>query len=114
MLKETDNYYNSKDEPVRSCLLAIRDIVLSVDEQVTENWKWHMPVFLYRKKMLCYLRLDKSTGEPYLGIVKGDMIEHPLLIRGNRKKMKTLHLVSSEDLPVKLIWEILREAIKLY
>ena len=33
----------------------------------------------YQQKMFCYLWTDKKTHEPYIGIVEGNKIDHPLL-----------------------------------
>ena len=38
--------------------------------------------------MLCYFWKDKKTQEPYIGICRGNEIDHPLLEAGNIKKMK--------------------------
>ena len=114
MLREIDQYFENKEEPVRSCLLAIRDTILTVSDEISLSWKWRMPVFLYRKKMLCYLRTDKVSGFPNLGIVKGNEMDHALLIKGPRKKMKILAVSPEEDIPVEEIRAIISEALLLY
>ena len=65
MIREIDNYYLNKEEPNKSCLLALRGIILDQDTNVTETQKWGMPCFCYKKKMFCYLWTDKKTDEPY-------------------------------------------------
>jgi len=49
-----------------------------------------MPCFVYNKKQFCYLWTDKKTNNPYLLIVEGKNIDHPLLEQGDRKRMKIL------------------------
>lgn len=71
-----------------------------------------MPIFMYKRKMFCYLWTDKKTGEPYLGIVEGRNISHPLLIAGNRARMKILPIDPNADLPLATINEIFRLAVK--
>ncbi len=114
MLRDIDLYYQSKEEPNRSCLIALRDYILSFDEGIAHEWKYRMPMFTFKKKMLCYIRADQKTDKPYIGIVKGNEIEHPLLIKGSRKKMKILEISPDQDLPVNTIKEILEKAILLY
>ena len=44
-MPEPDNYYTSKPESNRSCLLALRKIILNQDERVTETLKYGAPCF---------------------------------------------------------------------
>ncbi len=114
MISELDGYYLSKEEPVRSYLLALRHHILNYDDFISETWTHRMPMFRYKGKLLCYLWIDKKTYQPYLGIYKGIDIEHPLLGLGNRNKMKVLNFNAEEDIPFDLINEIFGMAAKLY
>ncbi len=114
MLRDIDNWYLNKEEPNRSCLQALRDWILKYDNDITEAWKYRMPMFLYRGKMFCYLWTDKKTGQPYIGIVKGKFIDHPLLIQAKRAKMKVLYFDPLEDLPLEIIDEIFSAAKVFY
>lgn len=114
MLVDNDHFYLSQPEPNKSCLLALRDVVLRLDEYVTETRKYGMPCFCYRGKMFCYLWTDKKTGEPYLLLVEGQRLSHPALETGNRKRMKILRINPREDLPLPTIQAILTEAVDLY
>ena len=67
-----------------------------------------------KKKMFCYLWTDKKTAEPYILIVEGKHLNHPLLEEGNRKRMKILRVNPHEDIPVNLITGILKETLDLY
>lgn len=109
-----DEYYLKQEEPTKSCLMALREVIKSFDPNITEAWKYSMPMYYYRKKMFCYLWTDKKTDEPYIGIVEGRNIDHPVLEQGNRSRMKILRINPMEDIPVQLISEILNEARKIY
>ena len=113
-MKEIDNFYFEKDEPVKGCLLALRQIILDRDRNISEAWKYKMPFFCYKSKMFCYLWIEKKTGLPYLGIVEGNKIAHPGLVQDERSRMKIFRFDPSADLPVKTILEILDSAILLY
>jgi len=113
-LKEIDQYYLAKEEPLRSSMLALREIILKHDPLITEAWKYRMPFFCYRGKMFCYLWVNKKTNQPYLGLVEGNRIEHPLLIQEKRSRMKILLFDAETDLPKELIESLLAEAIGLY
>lgn len=110
----TENYYLDQPEPNRSCLLALRKIILEMDEAVTETRKWGMPCFCYRKKMFCYLWTDKKTGEPYILFVEGKHLDHPKLEQGNRARMEILRVDPNKDLPLRTIELLLCQALDLY
>jgi len=113
-MKDIDLYFLQKDEPVKSCLLFMRQHILSFDSNITEAWKYRMPFFCYKGKMFCYLWVHKTNGLPYIGIVEGLKIEHPDLLIEKRSRMKIMLLDPNADLPLEIIDSILRKAISLY
>ncbi|HZE86218.1 MAG TPA: DUF1801 domain-containing protein [Puia sp.] len=114
MLREIDRFFLDKEEPAKSCLLALREFILGYNEQITEAWKYKMPFYCFKGKMFCYLWVDKKTHQPYLGIVEGNKIDHPLLIMEKRARMKILLIDAEKDLPLKTIRTILSRALRLY
>ncbi|MEE1944019.1 DUF1801 domain-containing protein [Pedobacter sp. KR3-3] len=114
MTSKLDNYYLSKEEPLRSCLLALRDVIAGHDPQITKEWKFSFPFFYYRGKMLCYTRIDKKSGQPYIGFMDGILISHPALIQENRTKIKVLPIDPGADLPIQHIRDILTQAIAIH
>lgn len=108
------SWYLAQHEPVKSCLLALRDIILAQDASVTETQKYGMPCFCFKNKMFCYLWIDKKTNEPYILFVEGKHLNHSELETGNRSRMKILRVDSNKNLPIKLIKEILKGALDLY
>ena len=114
MHQQTNNFYLQKEEPVKSCLLALRDIILNYNKEITEVLKYGMPCFCYKGKQFCYLWTDKKTKQPYILIVEGRKIEHPKLIAGDRVRMKILLIDPAKDIPIKTIHKIFDMAIKFY
>lgn len=114
MIEQLHNYYLNKEEPNKSCLLALRDIILKQDTNITETQKWGMPCFCYKKKMFCYLWTDKKTDAPYILMVEGKHLNHPKLEEGNRSRMKIFKINPDADLPIKEIETILQKALELY
>jgi len=114
LIEELQNYYLKKQEPIMSCLLALRDIILEQDENITESLKYGMPCFSFKKKMFCYLWTDKKTDEPYILMVEGKHLNHIKLESGNRARMKIFRVSANEDFPAKTIIEILQQALDLY
>ena len=114
MIREIDSYYLNKQEPNKSCLLALRQLILDQDAHLHETVKYGMPCFCYRNKMFCYLWIDKKTDEPYILMVEGKHLAHPKLEAGNRTRMKILRIDPTIDLPIKTIISILNQALGLY
>jgi hypothetical protein len=111
MLKTPDNFYSKQQEPVQSCLLALRQYLLAFDVHLTESWKYGMPFFCYREKIFCYLWTDKRTQLPYIGIVDSNKIAHPLLVQQKRTRMKILYIDPGKDLPIKTLRQVLKLAL---
>lgn len=113
-MEKNKHFYLNKEEPNKSCLLALRDIIIKQDDNVTETTKYGMPCFCYKKKMFCYLWTDKKTNEPYILFVEGQYLNHSMLETGNRNRMKILRLNPNEDIPIDTIELLLAQAIDLY
>ncbi|WP_066631408.1 DUF1801 domain-containing protein [Labilibacter marinus] len=111
---ELSTFYLNTNEPSRSCLLALRDIILAQDENVSETIKYGMPCFCYKNKMFCFLWTDKKTHEPYILMVEGKHLNYSQLESGNRTRTKILRVNSNQDIPIDLIRSILKSAIDLY
>ena len=114
MLNHIEEFYHKQNPTHREILLLLRSLILGLDDHLNEQWKYGAPFFCYNKKMFCYFWIDKKTHAPYIGVVEGGRIDHPLLEKGNRKRMKVLRLNPEEDLPVEGIEEVLREALQYY
>lgn len=112
VVSEIDNFSPNQLEPNQSCLMALREIILSQNEYISEVWQYQMPFFFYQDKRFCYLWVDKKTNQPYLGVVDGNQINHPDFIQEKRAKMKIMQFDPAEDLPIETIEEVLQMAIK--
>jgi hypothetical protein len=113
MLRDIDNFFLNQPEPLKSSLIFLRKHILDFNTNLTEAWKYRMPFYCYKGKMLCYLWVDKKTAQPYIGIVDGNKIEHPLLVMDKRARMKIMMLNADMDLPIEFINEILKIALDI-
>ncbi|MDF2851203.1 MAG: hypothetical protein K0S31_1888 [Sphingobacterium multivorum] len=113
-MQEIHHFYLNQKEPNKSCLLALRHIILQQDADVSETIKYGMPCFCYRKKAFCYLWTDKRTTFPYLMMVEGKHLDQVQLEAGQRLRMKTLPIDPQEDLPIDTIESILTAALNPY
>lgn len=116
-MKEIDSYFLQKEEPVKSCLLALRRIILQLQPGVVEMWRYSMPFYCIKladgiERRFCYLWIHKSLEQPYIGIVDGKYFDQPELISEKRSKMKIMLIDPEQDIPVDKIQEILNKAIQ--
>jgi len=114
MLRKIDHYFLHQEEPAKSCLMALRALLLAFHEEVSEAWRYRMPFYFYKGKRIGYLWKDKKTQFPYIGVVDGQLLDFPQLEQGKRSKMKILTIDPLQDLPVVLIHELLQEMIALH
>ncbi|WP_236973956.1 DUF1801 domain-containing protein [Membranihabitans maritimus] len=112
--EEIESFYLNKEEPFRSCLLALREIILRQDENITETRKWGMPCFCFKKKMFCYLWMEKTTHKPYILMVEGKHLNFPGLESGNRTRMKIYKIDPNKDIPIDSVEELLNMGLDLY
>lgn len=113
-MSELDNFYLKQHEPVKGCLLALREIICSQDNYVSSALKYGMPFFCYKGKMFCYLWYHKKHQQPYIGIVEGKHFNEPFLIQEKRSRMKIMLFDPNKDLQIDAINTILQKAIGLY
>ena len=114
MLNDIDHFYLHKEEPVKSCLIALKEIILHQDPEIKGAWKYGMPFFCYKGKMFCYLWVHKTIQQPYIGFVEGKYLNHPKLLIEKRARMKIFLCDPEKDLPVKTIRAILKQSLDLY
>ena len=114
MLPQEDAAFARWDEPTRSCLLALRQLVLDADPLVNATVKYGMPCYCYGKTAFCYLWTDKKTNDPYILFVEGRHLDHPVLEAGDRARMKIMRVDPRKDIPVERVRTVLQAALDLY
>jgi len=114
MLSAIDNYFLGQEEPFKSCLIFLRQHIISLDKSISEVWRYGMPFYCYKGKRFCYLWVHKKYHQPYIGIVDGQSIHHPDLLTEKRKRMKIFLIDPDKDVPLKKINRILKKALLLY
>ncbi|KUJ60066.1 hypothetical protein AR687_20140 [Flavobacteriaceae bacterium CRH] len=113
-MKQLDDFYLNHEEPIKGTLLALKEIILKQDKDITNVLKYGMPFFCYKGKMFCYLWIHKKLKQPYIGIVEGKHFDEPFLIQEDRSRMKIMLFDCEEDLPLEKIEMVLQKALNLY
>ncbi|MGY5353042.1 DUF1801 domain-containing protein [Wenyingzhuangia sp. IMCC45533] len=114
MINSLDYFYLDQQEPVKSCLLALKQIILNYDSDIESKWYYRLPCFMYQNQIFCYLWVDKKTGFPYIAIGKGVKIDHPALLIEKRTFTKRMLIDPKRDIPIKNIHEIFDKVKALY
>lgn len=113
-LRPIDNFFLQRTEPLKGCLEYLRHFMNNYNPGITEEWKYKLPFYYYKGKMFCYFWIDKKTQQPYIGVVEGGRIDHPLLVAGERKRMKVIYIDAAQDVPTDVLTEVLDMALKYY
>lgn len=113
-LKPIDAFYFKQEEPIQSCMMALRDIILKEDQNITTQLKYGLPFFCYKEKMMCYLWYHKKYKQPYIGFVEGHRFEETYLLQEKRKRMKIMLINPEEDLPINNLNHMIKQAVDLY
>lgn len=113
-MKQLDDFYLNQEEPIKGTFLALKEIILKQDKDITHVLKYGMPFFCYKGKMFCYLWKHKKNSQPYIGIVEGKHFDEPFLLQEKRSRMKIMMLNSDEDLPLEQIESVIQKALNLY
>jgi hypothetical protein len=106
-------FFSSQPDINKACLMALRDIILKHNDAISETKKYGMPCFIFKSKPLCYLWTDKTSNEPYILFVDGQLLSHPALESEGRKRMKILKIDPYADIDVSVISELLKCSIEI-
>lgn len=113
-MKQLDDFYLNQEEPIKGIFLALKEIILKQDSEITNTLKYGMPFFSYKGKMFCYLWIHKKLKQPYIGIVEGKHFDEPFLIQEKRSRMKIMMFDVNKDLPLEQIVFVIQKALDLY
>lgn len=113
-MRQSDIFFQQHDEHVKETMLALREIILQQDKDVSAAWKYGMPFFCFKGKMFCYLWVHKKYRQPYIGIVEGKRFTESFLMQEGRSRMKIMLIDPEKHLPVHQIEKLLQKALNFY
>ena len=106
------HYYDKQDEMTRECLLALKHLILSVDNEIVHTRKYRIPFFYYKDLKLAFLWVYRKK------IVLGFVEDRKTLITPENRKRKdsisTLEFKPADDLPSDRIRQELILLISVY
>jgi len=107
-----ENYYLRHPEPFQGCLLALKHIILNLDEQITHERKYQIPFFCYKGKKLAFLWMNRK--KLILGFVTDKSIYPTMAGIKQKDGLEMVQIDPNADLPVEMIVAKLKEQIRMY
>lgn len=112
MKTNPEQYYQRQPEPYQSCLLALKDIILSVNENISHERKFQIPFFYFKEKKLAFLWVNRKK------LMLGFVTDKSMLPKKENEKHKDafsmMNINPNEDIPVDEIRDALQQLIDLY
>jgi hypothetical protein len=105
-------YYDKQNDETKSCLLALKSIIMSVDPQIVHFRKYQIPFFRYKNFGISFLWVNKKK------ILLGFIVDKKVIPQENGLRQKdgisTLEINPLDDIPVEQIKNELRGLIEWY
>jgi hypothetical protein len=112
MNQELENYYLKQPEPIQGCLLALKNIILSVDKEISHRRLYQIPVFYYREKKLAFLWVHRKRL--LFGIITDkNILKFPEGVR-RKDQYETMEVDPAKDIPIDNIIDRIQGQINLY
>lgn len=112
-MSQVDDFFLKQDEPIKSCLLALKTIIREQNPEIELSLRYGMPFFILNGKRFCYLWVHKKRQQPYIGFVDGNQMSSTELLQEDRTRMKILLVDPEKDIPVELVATLVSEALKI-
>jgi len=106
-----EEYYLKHHEPYSSCLLALKHIIMSVDEDILHERKFQLPFFSYKGQKLAFLWMNRKK------LILGFITDKRILLSNEKKVKDQLEMIEinpNEDLPKEMIETKIRSLISFY
>lgn len=112
MPSELENYYLKQTEPVQSCLLALKSIIMGINPQITHERKYQIPFFYYKGKKLSYLWVTRKKLQ--VGFIEDKCLQEPIAGIRLKDRYQSIIVNPTEDIPFEIIVGNLNRLIQLY
>ncbi|CAL1517390.1 DUF1801 domain-containing protein [Chitinophaga sp. MM2321] len=111
IINPLQHYYEKQETATRECLLALKSIVLSVDENIVYKRKYQIPFFCYNELNLGFLWVHRK--KIIVGFVE-DKRFSSFNVERKKHSITTLEVNPLDDIPVDEIKQAFRQLITKY
>jgi hypothetical protein len=109
---ELEDYYLKHPEPFQGCLLALKQMIMNVDDLITHERKYQIPFFCYKGLKLAFLWMNRKK------LILGFVTDKKILPSATGVKLKDWHemiqIDPNADLPKEMIAAKIQEQISRY
>jgi hypothetical protein len=97
---KVDEWFAKYDNPQKELVQQVRDIVLDVDEHITEDIKWQAPTFIYKGNIASFF--PKAKKNVSLMFHQGASLDDPHgLLEGEGDTSRVARFNDAEDIAAK-------------
>lgn len=107
-----DYYYEKQNETIKACLLALKAIILSVDENIVHTRKYQIPFFKYKDFNLGFLWVHRK--KIIVGFVEDKKTFADAFSKQKKDYVLTLELNPMEDISIDIIQGKIKMLIDKY
>ena len=111
IINALEQYYQKQEPATRECLLALKSLVLSVDQNIVYKRKYQIPFFCYNEMNLGFLWVHRK--KIFVGFVEDKRFSR-FNVERKKHKITTLEINPLDDIPVDQIKQTLGELIAKY
>lgn len=98
--KEVDQYLANFDHPLKAEIEAVREIILSASDKITESIKWSAPSYAYKDNLCTFNPRAKKFVN--LTFHKGALINDTTgLLEGDQKEARVARFANMEEVHAK-------------
>jgi hypothetical protein len=97
-LTALDYYYYKQEFYTRGCLLALKDIIMSIDTEIIAVRKYQIPFFCYKSFNLAFLWVHRK--KILVGFVENKKIFQSQTLGRRKDRVVTIEVNPMEDIPV--------------
>ncbi|MGB0934101.1 MAG: DUF1801 domain-containing protein [Lishizhenia sp.] len=102
--------FSKYNTAIKACLIGLDQLIVDFDSgNIERSIKYGSACYLLNEKMFVFVLVEKNTEKPYVLFTDGNLLEHPKLEKGNRKRMKVYYVNPSEDINRGELYELLNE-----
>lgn len=112
MNTQLEDYYLRHSEPIRGCFLALKHIILNLDERIMHERKYQIPFFCFEGKKLAFLWMSRK--KLMLGFVTDKSIYTSKAGVKQKDQLEMIQIDPNVDLPMEMIAAKIREQIQTY
>jgi len=107
-----DHYYDKQETSIKECLLGLKSIILSIDEDIIHIKKYQIPFFRYRDYNLGFLWVYRK--KVLIGFIMDKKLLSTSLTERKKDNVFTMEINPLEDIPISIVQQNFNEIIDKY